>query len=126
VHPFLVGHLAVSIALGAVGGAVAGVFGRLEGAAWGAAIMTGGALVSAAISALGRGYDAPAGKLWLAATLGNPVLLLSFLLMFTGVGWSCHANIYECGGPVLAGVLAALCCVPPGVGLLLRRRRPGI
>ena len=125
-HPFLIGHLVVSIVIGAVGGAILGIFDRLEGAAWGAAIMTGGALVSAALSALGRGYDAPVGKLWLVATLCNPVLLLSFFSTFSGASWNCQANVYECGGPIFAGVTAVLCCVPPGVGLLLRRRQLGI
>jgi hypothetical protein len=41
--------------LGAVGGAMIGVFGRFEGAAWGVAAMAGGALVSALIAAIGRG-----------------------------------------------------------------------
>jgi hypothetical protein len=126
-HPFLAGYLATSIVLGAVGGAVVGVFGRLEAAALGAAVMTGGSLVGAAIAAIGRGYDAPSGKLWLAATLGNPLFLLS--LLFTGGGWNCFAGgVYDlgCFSHLVAGVFALACCLPPCVGLLLRRRRLGI
>jgi hypothetical protein len=126
-HPFLIGHLVSAVVLGAAVGAIVGKFGRLEGAALGAAAMAGGALVSAAIAAIGRGYDAPAGKLWLAATLGNPVCLLS--LLFTGGGWNCFAGgIYDlgCFAHLVAALVAAVCALPPCAGLLLRRRRLGI
>jgi hypothetical protein len=126
-HPFLIGHLVSAVVLGTAVGAIVGKFGRLEGAALGAAAMAVGALVSAAIAAIGRGYDAPAGKLWLAATLGNPVLLVS--LLFTGGGWNCFAGgIYDlgCFAHLVARLVALVCCLPPCAGLLLRRRWLGL
>jgi hypothetical protein len=122
VHPFFVGHVGAAIVLGAVAGWMVGVFGRLEASAYGAAVMGGGALVSALISAIGRGYNAPAGKVWLAATLGNPVFLAA--LFAAGYEWDCligRTFDLACIVPMGAVVFALACCLSPCVGLLWRR-----
>jgi len=120
-HPFFVGHLGAAIVLGALAGTVVGAFGRLEAAAYGAAFVAGGALVSALISAIGRGYNAPAGRLWLAATLGNPVFLVAILLL--GSQWECFARPGfndRCLLTFVTVLLIVVCCLAPCVGLLAR------
>ena len=120
-HPFFVGHITSAIVLGALVGAMVGVFGRLEGAAYGVALMGGAALVSAGIAAIGRGYDAPAGRVWLVATMGNPVFLLSLAIL--GSQWECFARPglgAHCLPAVLLAVLVVVCCLTPCTGLLLR------
>lgn len=119
-HPFVVG----SVLGGLVGGILLGV---LDVATFTGALAAN-AVVTALICWWRPGLEAAAWKLWLTATLVNPLLLAA-------VGWSidqwgCLTGARSGWDCILAGVgpLVAAACLPaPVLGLLARRlfgRRP--
>ena len=125
-HPFVVGSVLGGVATGLVAGLLLGVLD--------VATFTGALAANAAVTALicwwRPGLDTAAWKLWLAATLANPLLLAA--LGWSIDQWQCLAGLRRGWDCILAGLglLVALSCLPPPlIGLLarrlFRRRLPG-
>ena len=118
IHPFTLGQL-----IGAV--VVSGGAGMFLPDALSALKMVGvfvlGVVVSSFVCQWRPGTEAPGWKLWLAAVLANPIMLLS--LGFMAIDWECLAGIrrgWECFGAAVAIPVAAGCLLPPLFGLLWR------
>jgi hypothetical protein len=121
---FVYGHVIGAAITGAIGGA----FLDLTAVAVFAGSLAAAAAVSALVCWWWPKFDAPAWKLWLVATLANPVLIVGLLWSvamrdcLTGEtkGWSClFAQL---------GLVAAAATLPgPVVGLIVRwwRTRAG-
>jgi hypothetical protein len=117
IPPFVLGHVIAAF----VTGAIAGAFLDFKAVM----VFSSSLAVSAAASALvcrwWPGFAAAGWRLWLAATLGNPLFLAAIAFTVTqydclsgGVtGWNC---MFSDLGPMVAG----LCLPSPFVGLALR------
>jgi hypothetical protein len=115
--PFVLGHVAGAFVTGAIAGAFLDFTAVM--------VFSGSLAASAAVSALvcrwWPGFAAAGWKLWLAGTLGNPLLLAAVAfsvdqydcLVGERTGWNC---MFSDAGPLVAG----LCLPPPLVGLALR------
>ncbi len=118
---FVYGHVLGALATGAIGGAFLDltavmVFGSVAAAA---------AVVSALVCWWWPKFDAPAWKIWLVATVANPVLI-------AGVVWSllnidCYTgelNGWDCLFSDVGWVCALGTLPSPVVGLIARQFRP--
>lgn len=116
-HPFALGQVMSAPAVGVLTAA----FLNLPSTVVFCFGLAAGAAVSAWICRWRPGYDAAGWKLWLAGTAANPVTLLALAysaseyecLLGRRTGWDC----------ILVGIgpfIAALGCLPPVVGLLVR------
>jgi hypothetical protein len=120
---FVLGHVLGAVTVGAIGGSfldwkAVWVF---------AGILGGNAIISALICWAWPGFAAPWWKLWLMATLVNPLMLAGIAwslsqwdcLVVGKTGWSCMFSD--------VGLFAMAACLPsPVIGLLARwgvRRR---
>jgi predicted permease len=100
-----------------------GAFYDLERAVVFAAVMFGGATVSALVSRfIWPKPDAAGWKLAVVATFANPIFLGALLVM--GLGWKCVGglvkDLYACLAPMMAFLAALLCLAPVCAALLWR------
>jgi hypothetical protein len=90
-------------------------------------VLAAGAALSALICRWRPGFEAAGWKLWLAGTFANPVTLLA--LAYSASQYECllgRRTGWDCILVEIGPVIAALCCLPPIVGVLFRwwaRRR---
>lgn len=106
---------------GLIAGIVAGAFLDLKAVAIFSTVLAANAAIVSLVCWWKPGFEAAAWKLWLMATLVNPLMLLALgftieqyeCLVGGKTGWNCmFAGI----GPLVAGI----CLVPPLAGLALR------
>ncbi|MBS0519012.1 MAG: hypothetical protein JSR90_09985 [Proteobacteria bacterium] len=118
IHPFTLGHVGGAL----VAGAVAGTFFDGVAVVTFAAILAANAVIGTFICWRWPGLDASAWKLWLAASLANPLVLAG--LVWSGIqydcllgdktGWGC---MFSEVGPFAAG----MGLLPPVLGVVMRR-----
>ena len=121
-HPFAVGSVLAGLVVGGVAGTAVL---NLKAIAMLALFMAAGAAIAALVCRRWPGLAAPAWKLWPMAVVTNPLFMV-------GVYWT--IDQYECllrrsrGWDCLFAdfgwMLAALCLLPPAVGLAVRWWRP--
>lgn len=115
--PFVLGHVVGALLVGAVGGS----FIDFRAIFTFGIVMVVGAAASAMVCRWWPGYDAPGWRLWLTGALGNPLLLVALgfsvdsydCLLGRRTGWDC---MFSDIGPLVA----AICLLPPLLGLGLR------
>ena len=124
IHPFVLGHIGGAL----VAGAIAGTFFDAVAVATFAGILAANALLATLVCWWWPGLNASGWKLWLTASLANPLVLAGVAWSaiqyecFTGekTGWNC---MFDDLGPFAAG----MGLLPPLFGLATRwlvRRRP--
>ncbi len=122
VHPFILGDIGGAL----VAGAIAGVFFDEVAVVVFAAILAGNASIGALVCWWRPGLEAAAWKLWLMATVANPLLIAGVVwsaiqydcLVGKESGWNC---MFAEVGPFAAG----MSLLPPilGMAVLLASRR---
>ncbi|UYN96846.1 MAG: hypothetical protein KIT25_07935 [Enhydrobacter sp.] len=122
-HPFVVGHCATGLVVGACAGAYLPEPWMIP---LGAAAMGVAAAASSAVCAWRPGLDAAVWKLVPAAAAASPLMMLA--LGFMAADWECLAGRHrgwDCVGAAIAVLVAGLSLVPPLGGMLWRwwRRR---
>ncbi len=124
IHPFVWGHVAAALIVGAGVGATLDV----RAAIMGAVMLTAGAVISSTVCWWKPGLDAPAWLLIPAASLANPLMLLALGdMLFIDLGCLTGSSKgWDCLGFAIAVVVAGVCLVPPFGGWLWRwwKRRP--
>jgi hypothetical protein len=122
VHPFILGDIGGAL----IAGAIAGAFFDKVAVMVFAAILAGNALIGVPICWWRPGFKAAAWKLWLMATLANPLMIAGVVwsliqydcLVGEKSGWNC---MFSDVGPFAAG----MSLLPPflGMAVLLASRR---
>jgi len=121
-HPFAAGSVLAALVVGGVAGTVAL---NPKAIVMLALFMAAGAAIAALVCRRWPGLAAPAWKLWPMAVVTNPLFMVGVYwtidqydcLLGRSRGWDC---LFAEFGPVLA----ALCLLPPAVGLATRWWRP--
>ena len=122
IHPFVWGHLAAALVVGAGVGATLDV----QAAIMGAIMLMAGVVISSTVCWWKPGLEAPAWKLIPVAIIANPLMLAA--LGFMAVDADCvlgNKRGWDCLGAAIAILVAGVCLVPPFGGWLWRwwRRR---
>ena len=124
IHPFVWGHIAAALIVGAGVGATLDV----QAAIMGAIMLMAGAVISSTFCWWKPGLEAPAWQLIPVAILANPLMLAALGFMVVDIdcvlgnkrGWNCL-------GAAIAIIVAGVCLAPPFGGWLWRwwrRRKP--
>ena len=117
IHPFVWGH----IAAGLIVGAGVGITLDVQAAIMGAIALMAGAVISSTFCWWKPGLEAPAWQLLPVAILANPLMLTA--LGFMAVDFDCVLGIkrgWNCLGAAIAMIVAGACFVPPFGGWLWR------
>jgi len=124
IHPFVRGHIAAALIVGAGVGATLDV----QAAIMGAIALMAGAVISSTVCWWKPGLDAPAWRLIPVAIVANPLMLAA--LGFIVVDADCvlgNKRGWDCLGAAIAVIVAGVCLAPPFGGWLWRwwsRRAP--
>jgi hypothetical protein len=123
IHPFVWGHIAAAVIVGAGAGATLDV----QAAIMGAIMLAAGAVISSTVCWWTPGLDSPAWRLIPVAILANPLMLVA--LGFMAVDADCivgNKRGWDCIGAAIAILVAGVCLLPPFGGWLWRwwKRRP--
>jgi len=117
-HPFTLGSVLAGLVVGGLAGTVVL---NLKAIALLALFLAAGAAIAALVCARWPGLSAPAWKLWPMAAVTNPLFMV-------GVYWSIDqreclfraARGWDCMFAAFGPILAALCLLPPAVGVVAR------
>jgi len=116
-HPFALGQVIGAFTVGVLTGA----FFNLQAVMVFCVGFAAGAAVSAIICRWRPGFEAGGWKLWLVGTIANPVTLSA--LVYSASEYECllgKRTGWDCMLVDIGPFIAALGCLPPIVGLLVR------
>ena len=122
IHPFVLGHLGGALVAGGIVVAFVNFFPSVTGTA----VLVANALIATLICSYWPGFKASGWRLWLTASLANPLVLIGGL--WSAIQYECligHKTGWDCVFAGIALAAAILALLPPlfGVGARWYARR---